>query len=175
MKEFLDAQQEQLDEFQRDLGVKQAEWRRLAETQLGSADSREGIAGDEVPVEGDRRRETAMNDVRELKTRNAELQEKLDELLGEQSDNTLNADAVIRREREQLGQLQKEWREKLRQAEIEISLQRAKLARDKARIDERLRAIENQPPPPVDPDRQQEAKKRTRGRWLAKLGLGSEK
>ncbi|MBU4397743.1 MAG: hypothetical protein KKE86_00265, partial [Planctomycetes bacterium] len=44
-------------------------------------------------------------------------------------DRVIDGDAVIRRERERLEQLQEQWREKLRQAEVELSVERAKLAR----------------------------------------------
>ncbi len=53
----------------------------------------------------------------------------------------LDQDAVIRQERESLAQLQQQWREKLAQAEIEVSLERAKIARKHAEIDEKLRHV----------------------------------
>lgn len=77
----------------------------------------------------------------------------------------LDHDALIRDERENLKRLQREWEEKLRQAEIDISLERAKLARQRAELDEKLRAYE-QHSQEAEP-----AEKRTRGRWLARLGI----
>ena len=84
----------------------------------------------------------------------------------------LDADEVVQEEREKLKGLQEQCREKLRQAEIEISMERAKLAREKAQLDERLSAAGRR-------DGQAEgdaaatapAEKPVRGRWLERLGL----
>ena len=51
---------------------------------------------------------------------------------------SLDQDAIIRHEREALKQLQEQWRDKLRQAEIEISLERAQIARQKAEVERPL-------------------------------------
>lgn len=84
----------------------------------------------------------------------------------------LEADAIVREEREKLRLLQEEWREKLRAAEIEISVERAKLARQRAELEEMLR--ENRLP---NPDNAGPAKADTpqTGRWLARLGLKDPK
>ena len=58
----------------------------------------------------------------------------------------LDQDAVVREERENLKRLQDEWREKLREAEIDISVQRAKLARERAELEEKLHAAASQTP-----------------------------
>jgi DNA repair exonuclease SbcCD ATPase subunit len=82
-----------------------------------------------------------------------------------------DSDELIRHEREKLQEMQLEWREKLRTAEIEISLERATLARERAAIEE-LQA--NQPPvveAPPPPDPAVTPRKSSRGRWLARLGL----
>lgn len=84
----------------------------------------------------------------------------------------LDADAAIQEERKRLNQLQEEWREKLRQAEIEVSLERAKLARQRAEMEERLQAAQADPhksAPPAAPSGR--AERRSSGRWLARLGL----
>lgn len=85
------------------------------------------------------------------------------------SDQAVESDAAIQKERERLQRLEDEWREKLRQAEIEISLERARLARQRADIEERLTAPENGSPKPATgagrPDQP------TSRRWLARLGL----
>ena len=82
----------------------------------------------------------------------------------------LDKDALIREERENLKRLQQQWEEKLRRAEIEISLERAKLARGKAELEEKLHTYEHhrqtaeaQSSPP--------GAKPARGRWLARLGI----
>jgi hypothetical protein len=54
----------------------------------------------------------------------------------------LDQDEIIRQQRETLQRLEAEWREKLRQAEVELSLERAALARKQAELDEKLREVE---------------------------------
>lgn len=82
----------------------------------------------------------------------------------------LDSDALIREERANLKRLQREWEEKFRQAEIDICLERAKLARQRAELDERLRAYE-QHRQGADPPGPAATAKPVRGRWLARLGL----
>lgn len=86
--------------------------------------------------------------------------------------DVLSADDVVRNERERLQHLQQEWEEKLRQAEIELSVQRAKLARERAEIEERQRSLREKPdhghPDTADG---MPAVKNPRGRWLTRLGL----
>jgi hypothetical protein len=80
----------------------------------------------------------------------------------------LDRDAVIQEHREHLQRLQAEWEEKLRQAEIEVSLERAKLARERAKLEAQLQGAEREPAAAVSggkPD------KPARGRWLSRLGL----
>jgi len=108
-------------------------------------------------------------------------------LLSQQSDNigsvavgaaaiadVLGQDELIRQEREKLNSLQEEWREKLRRAEIDISIERARLARQRAEVDEKLQNIETHRTSQA-PDGSGAAgdgsKKPVRGRWLARLGL----
>ncbi len=90
----------------------------------------------------------------------------------------LDRDALIREERENLKRLQAAWEEKLRQAEIDISLERAKLARQRAELEEKSQAYEHnregaEPPGPTGPAAP--AGKPARGRWLARLGLKDDK
>lgn len=86
----------------------------------------------------------------------------------------ISADAAIREERERLQQLQKEWLEKLRQAEVELSLERAKIARERADMDEQLREAKNASPNAQDKtDAQGPTVQSVRGRWLAQLGLSA--
>jgi hypothetical protein len=112
----------------------------------------------------------------------------LKQLLDSQSDNIggmavgaqaiaemLNQDEVVTAERERLLQLQKEWEEKLRQAEIEMSVQRAKIARERAEIEERLRQFQQQQAEHGGDETSStdggKSKKPPRGRWLTRLGL----
>lgn len=89
------------------------------------------------------------------------------------TDQAVDGDAVIQEERRRLAQLQVEWREKLRRAEIELSMERAKLARQRAELDDRVQVLEGTTPSPSS-DRPQAANADPplRGRWLARLGLG---
>ncbi len=54
----------------------------------------------------------------------------------------LDQDEIIRQQRETLKRLEAEWHEKLRQAEVELSLQRAALARKQAELDQKLQEVE---------------------------------
>ena len=54
----------------------------------------------------------------------------------------LNTDELIRVERENLTRLQEELQQKLRQAEIEVSLERARLSRERVAMEDRLRQHE---------------------------------
>jgi hypothetical protein len=82
----------------------------------------------------------------------------------------LDQDELIAQERARLAQIQAEWREKLRQAEIDISVQRATIARDRAQIDEKLANHQ------FDLDRMKAVGPTAPGakpsrRWLSRLGL----
>lgn len=88
----------------------------------------------------------------------------------------LSADEIVRGERQRLQQLQLEWEEKLRQAEVELSVQRAKIARERADIEERQRQFDQHGHDHPSSDATDAAKnaKPQRGRWLARLGLKEE-
>lgn len=87
----------------------------------------------------------------------------------------LDENELIQQERENLRQLQAEWQEKLRKAEIDLSVERAKIARDRAELDEKLLAIQdrNADPDPsaASSDSKAGTSKPGRGRWLSRLGL----
>ncbi len=91
-------------------------------------------------------------------------------------DEIFDKDAVIQEERQNLAQLQEEWREKLRQAEVDLSVERAKLARQRTEVEEKLclleeRGAKNDAPPTggAVPE------KPPRSRWLNRLGLKDPK
>jgi len=91
----------------------------------------------------------------------------------------VDKDAVLCRERAALQQLQDDWREKLRQAEIELSLERAKIARQHAELNEKRRELEKQIadlPAAASPSSGAAnlSTKPPRGQWLARLGLTEE-
>jgi hypothetical protein len=84
----------------------------------------------------------------------------------------LDSDSIVHEERQKLKELQDQWREKLRQAEIDISIERAKLARDKAQIEEKLLTLgKRADPPETETGQSAAAAKPARGRWLERLGL----
>jgi hypothetical protein len=130
--------------------------------------------------------------VRKTDTAVSEKQREIDELrrrLDEQSSSepavdtsaalaeVLDKDDVVRQERERLKQLEKDWEEKFRQAEIEMSVQRAQIARNRAEIDEKQRALELQGGSQAAGQAGGDvgkAKKAGRGRWLSRLGLAED-
>jgi len=84
----------------------------------------------------------------------------------------LDADAIVCEERENLKKLQEEWREKLRQAEIDLSVERAKIARERMEIEEQLRLLEERRGSSADAVGESGSPDKPTGRrWLARLGL----
>jgi hypothetical protein len=87
----------------------------------------------------------------------------------------VNSDAVVQEERKRLQQLEREWQTKLSQAEVEISLERAKLARERVELEERLRSAENIVSTAAAlANAADNAARPTRGRWMSRLGLTDE-
>jgi chromosome segregation ATPase len=78
----------------------------------------------------------------------------------------IDRDELIAGERVKLAALQKEWHDKLRSAELEMSLQRAALARREAEIEQKLQEVQHAQ---VDPAVGADGKPRRR--WLSALGL----
>ncbi|MFO0924771.1 MAG: hypothetical protein U0905_20075 [Pirellulales bacterium] len=117
---------------------------------------------------------------KEIERRDEEIRE-LRQLLEEQSSardglavgaaaiaQLLETDELIQTERKKLKDLQSEWEEKVRQAEIELSRERAKLARERLEMDEWLRTL------PKQGDASEATKQNAKaagGNWLSRLGL----
>jgi hypothetical protein len=81
----------------------------------------------------------------------------------------VDADEVIRQHRERIAKLEQETEEKLRAAELELSVERAKIAREQVQLAELRAEINSMRPAQHTPGRTvSPAPKR---RWLAKLGL----
>lgn len=88
----------------------------------------------------------------------------------------MDHDELILQERERLQHAQEEWREKLKQAEIDISLERARLARERTELQEKQHSIDKQTAQNAPTADGKPAEKPTsRGRWLTRLGLKDEK
>ena len=83
----------------------------------------------------------------------------------------VDADELIVAEREKLVTLQAEWEEKVRKAELEFALERAKLARDQAALKEKMFEFQKTDPQGILAN---DADGKPRRRWLAALGLGEE-
>lgn len=84
-------------------------------------------------------------------------------------------DEIIVQERERLTELQAEWQEKLRQAELEFSVQRAKFAREKVGLEQNQRDMEDAR---ADLEEALRATPEETGpkkrKWLTRLGLNKE-
>ncbi len=122
-----------------------------------------------------------------VEAKNREISE-LNKVLEEQSNNwgamavgasavaeLLDKDEIIQQERESLMQLQNEWREKLKLAEVDVSVARATIARERAEIEERTREIEEAMSRLAENgsvvDDKAGGNKKGRNRWLARLGI----
>ena len=115
---------------------------------------------------------------REIEELTALLQEKTENVSGSMAigaaavGDILDNDEVIAQERARLEELKKEWEEKLRQAEVEVSLERASIARERAVLTE---ALEKNPVQQtgehVDTGKGAES---SRKKWMSALGLSDE-
>lgn len=79
----------------------------------------------------------------------------------------LDADELILAERQKLREIQQQWEAKLRQAEIDLSMERAKLARERAEIEAQKSQIPASTSPSASTDKNQR-------RWMDFLGLKEE-
>ncbi len=88
---------------------------------------------------------------------------------GEMLDN----DQIIQEERTSLKQLKEELRKKLSTAEIDISVERAKIARQQVELEEKMRMLAQQQAGETPGEERQadDREKPVRGRWLSRLGL----
>lgn len=83
----------------------------------------------------------------------------------------LDSDEIVRAEREKLAQAQAEWREKIGKAEIDISMERAKIARERMELEEKMRHYQHERPDDSTDATSEKTGKPVRGRWLSRLGL----
>ena len=114
-------------------------------------------------------------EIEELKQRIEELSNAEPAPVAQPSIHAADVEEAVRTEKEQLTKLQDEWREKLRKAEVEISIERAKLARERLQLEEKFRNVQNQAGTSNEETAKAEDPKAgpaSRGRWLTRLGLG---
>jgi hypothetical protein len=84
----------------------------------------------------------------------------------------IDNDAAIQEERQRLLQLQKEWHEKQRQAEVELAVERAAITRVRAELEEqRQREMGSDSASVEKCNAQTPGDSTVHGRWLAQLGL----
>ena len=85
---------------------------------------------------------------------------------------TINSDEAVQQERSRLQELQKEWQEKLRQAEVELSLERATIARERAVLDEQLRVVDDASSQSTHATSKEKSSDcSASARWMTQLGL----
>lgn len=85
----------------------------------------------------------------------------------------LDGDELIQQERQKLREIQEEWESKLRQAEIDLSMERAKIARERIALDKQKEEICQSNKEAVMPACTGKGKGKER-RWLSILGLGEQ-
>jgi len=87
--------------------------------------------------------------------------------------DVLDQDAIILEERQRLKQLQDECQAKLRQAEIELAMERARIARRDAEIEEKIRNMEARRSA-TEAEALAPTGRPVRGRWRTQLGLADD-
>jgi chromosome segregation ATPase len=84
----------------------------------------------------------------------------------------LDQDELVNQERERLKSAQDEWREKLRFAEVELSMERAKLARERMLLDEKIQQLQReQAIGDAAAGDEKDANGKNKRRWLSRLGI----
>ncbi len=84
----------------------------------------------------------------------------------------IDSDELVMEERERLQQLKNDWEDKFRQAEIEASLERAKLSRERQELAKRTQELEERLEEMQREKRDNPTPAKSGRRWLAELGLG---
>lgn len=97
-------------------------------------------------------------------------EEQAEQVQQDPRETILADDEIIQQERNRLVQLQQEWEEKLRQAELAISVERATLAREHADLEKKLSMVQELSAESKTGSRDQ----RPHRRWLAALGIKGE-
>lgn len=163
------------------------DWESQKRRMLAALESSEGDESDSERSERLKIRDVIRQTDAALARKDEEIAE-LKKLLDSQSSNLgtvavgaqafeqlLSQDEIVNSERQRLIQLRTEWEDKLRQAEVDLAVERAKNARDRAEVEERKRqfaqeiATRAEAGGPAMPG--STPKKPARGRWLTLLGL----
>lgn len=84
----------------------------------------------------------------------------------------LDVNEVVRAERERIAELEADWEEKLRSAELELSVERAKIARAQAEITKQQQAIDAFKD--IEASHKAAGKDDGKRKWFNKLGLGDD-
>jgi len=122
-----------------------------------------------------RRREDEIQELRMLLQQKSETQQSGVVMGAAAIAGMVDSDDLVQQERERLHELKTEWEEKFRQAEIAASLERAKLSRERQQLARKAAELEDQL---TDLQRERRALKEPESggrRWLAELGLNSDK
>lgn len=150
------------------------------ETDMGGAD--EKTVNDRLTVEGAVRitDEVVAEKEREIQQLNQQLEELRAERVSRAGQDReavalLDHDSLIASERERLRKLQESAIEKQRAAEVEFAVERAKLARQRVEMEDRMHAMQSdlshRQACAGSREENSASAKPARGRWLARLGL----
>ena len=158
--------------------------RLLAELEDEADDGSPGRKSERLSIE-----ETIRITDRLIAEKDEEIRE-LRQLLDDQSSNIggmavganaiaamLDSDELIREERENLKQLQDQWREKLRQAELDMSMERAKIGRERSELEERISHFQKERAKlekELNETLGDPAKKPSKRKWMERLGLKAD-
>lgn len=168
----------------------QFNWEQHKQQLLNQLDGEDGVPP-QTQAAPDHNNHLAALAKQELKLRNEEIEE-LKRRLAEQSEQLLtmeerdfeasssppvDIDKLVEEEQKKLEALQAEWREMLRKAEVEISIERAKLARDKRNLENEVGGYQDEISSlKRDVENLQAGRETSRGgNWLSRLGLGGQK
>jgi chromosome segregation ATPase len=92
----------------------------------------------------------------------------------EKINELINSDEVIAEHRKRIEKIEREMEEKLRAAELELSVERAKMAREKVELEELRNDLESQRQSLPASGTGTSAAAAPRRRWLSKLGLSGD-
>jgi chromosome segregation ATPase len=164
-------------------GVVKLDWEAQKRKLLASLEADEDDDDDEHDREERLRIQSTIRITDEIVARKDQEIMELKRVLDDQSSNLgsvavgasaiaemFDQDELILQERENLARIQAEWRDKLRQAEIDISVERARMARERIELDEKLQSLQAEKDKFGDPSKG-EASNPNQRRWWTRLGL----